>query len=167
MSRPLFSGLVPPVGGGLGTAFETPSGRDFIALLEAFRATGGTATGEIVARLLEEHQVGNAVSLAKLIYTGQVFSFEWRAKQWIPMFQLDEYLALKVGAQRVRSELPSLWSGWALAVWFAAPNTRLAGSSPADMLDSDINAVLHAAQSVHAPEGFALAQRPHQVAGWA
>lgn len=61
-----------------GTGLDTPSGRGFIALLEAFRATGGTAPSEVVRRLLEERKAGTAVSLAKLIYTGQVFWFEWR-----------------------------------------------------------------------------------------
>lgn len=44
---------------------EAPSGRGFIALLEAFRASGGTAPGEIMGRLLEEEHVGHAVSLGK------------------------------------------------------------------------------------------------------
>lgn len=56
-----------------GADFLVPRGRSFITLLEAFRATGGTVPGEIVGRLLEEHQVGKAVSLAKLIYAGQAF----------------------------------------------------------------------------------------------
>ena len=82
------------------------------------------------------------------------------------MSQLDaDDLVLKVGAQRVRAQLPSLWSGWTLAFRFAAPNTRLDGSSPADMLDSDINAVLHAAQLVQAPEEFAFAHRPIRSPG--
>jgi len=150
-----------------GADLEAPSGRGFIALLEAFRATGGTAPGEIVGRLLGEHKVGHAVSLAKLICTGQAFGFEWRACLWIPMFQFDvDDLTLQAGAQRARAELPSLWSGWALASWFAAANERLDGLSPADMLDSNLDAVLRAARSVESCEGFALplVRRPHEVA---
>ena len=128
---------------------NVPSGRGFIALLEAFRATGGTAPGEIVDRLLDEHQVGDAACLAKLIYTGQVFGFEWRACLWVPMFQFDtDDFALKARAQRVRSELPSLWSGWTLASWFAAPNARLDDRSPADVLDPDLDAVMRAARAL-------------------
>lgn len=120
-----------------------PSGCGFIALLEAFRTTGGTAPGEIVGRLLDEHQVGSTISLAKLIHTGQVFCFEWRASLWIPMFQFDgDTLALRAGAQQVRAELPLLWSGWALASWFAGPNARLGGRCPADMLDADLDAAI-------------------------
>jgi hypothetical protein len=146
---------------------EVPSGRGFVALLEAFRATGGTAPGEIVGRLLEEHQVGNAVSLAKLIHTGQAFGFEWRDSLWIPMFQFDANdLGLKASAQGVRAELPSLWSGWRVASWFAAPNVRLDGSSPADRLDSDLRAVVLAAQALASVNEFSapLARRAHEVA---
>ena len=151
----------------LGADFDTPSGRGFIALLEAFRATGGTAPGEIVGRLLEEHQVGNAVSLAKLIHTGQAFGFEWRDSLWIPMFQFDANdLALRAGVQSVRAELPSLWSGWNVASWFAAPNARLDGHSPADWLDSDLEAVVQAAQALESVDEFSapLARRAHEVA---
>ncbi len=126
---------------------DLPSGRGFVALLEAFRATGGTAPGEVVGRLLEEHRVGNVVSLAKLIYTGQVFGFEWRESLWIPMFQFDaDDLSLKAGVQRVRAELPPLASGWALASWFAGPNERLNGCMPVDMVEADLEAVLGAAR---------------------
>ena len=150
-----------------GAEFDVPSGCGFIALLEAFRATGGTAPGEIVGRLLEEHQVGNAVSLAKLIYTGQAFGFEWRDSLWIPMFQFDANdLALKASAQSVRAELPSLWSGWQVASWFAAPNARLYGHSPADRLDSDLEAVVQAAQALESVDEFSapLVRRAHEVA---
>lgn len=148
-------------------SFDVPGCCGFIALLEAFRATGGTAPGEIVVRLLEEHQVGKAISLAKLIYTGQAFGFEWRDSLWIPMFQFDaDDLALKPGAQSVRAELPSPWSGWMLASWFAGPNARLDGRSPADVLDSDLDAVMRAAQSLSSVEEFSLAlgRRRHEVA---
>ena len=125
---------------------DVPTGRGFIALLEALRATGGTAPGDIVGRLLEEHQVGNAVSLAKLIHTGQVFGFEWRASLWIPMFQFGaDDLSLKAGPQQARAELPPMWSGWSVASWFAAPNERLDGRRAADMIDTDLAAVIRAA----------------------
>jgi len=141
--------FVQPAWRAWGADFNVSSGRGFIALLEAFRATGGTAPGEIVGRLLVEHQVGNAVSLAKLIFTGQAFGFEWRDSLWLPMFQFDANdLTLKASAQSVRAELPSLWSGWMIASWFAGPNAQLDGRSPADVLDSDLDAVMLAARSL-------------------
>ncbi len=126
-----------------------PSGRGFITLLEAFRATGGTAPGEVVARVLQEHQPGTATSLATLLDTGQVFGLAWRSSLWIPMFQFAaDDLAVKPGAQEVRAELPPGWSGWTLACWFAKGNPLLEGQRPADALDSDLAAVLRAARSL-------------------
>ena len=137
--------------------FDVPSGRCFIALLQAFRAARGTAPGEIVGRLLEEHQLGHAVSLAQLINTGQAFGLEWRDILWIQMFQFDaDDLALKASARVVRAELPSMWSLWQLASWFAAPNAGLDGLSPADVLDSDLVAVMRVARSLPSVEGFSL-----------
>jgi hypothetical protein len=123
-----------------------PSGHGFIALLEAFRATGGTAPGEVVGRLLEEHGRGSAVSLAKRIYTGDVFGFEWRENMWIPMFQFDaDDLSIARGAQQVRALLPLMWPGWSVASWFAAPNVRLDNQRPVDLLLTDLPAVLRVA----------------------
>lgn len=157
MNGPSIGDLFTHRGDRLGVDPDIPSGRGFIALLEAFRATGGTAPGEVVGRLLEEHQVGDAVSLAKLIYRGQAFGFEWRANLWIPMFQFDaDALALKAGAQRARAELPSLWSGWKTALWFSRPNARLDGRSPANVLDTDPDAVVQAARALKPVEASAL-----------
>jgi Protein of unknown function (DUF2384) len=153
-----------------GTAFDVPSSRGFMALLEAFRTTGGTAPGAIVGRLLEEHQAGNAVSLAKLVYTGRAFGFGWRANLWIPMFQFDANdLVLKAGVQGVRAELPSLWSGWHVARWFAQPNVRLDGHSPADRLDSHLDAVMQAARSLPSIDEASapLARRANEAAAHA
>lgn len=148
MSRPPLSGVSPREIERPGVDPKLPSGRGFVALLEAFRATGGTAPGEVVARLLEEHRVGNAVSLAQFIYTGQVFGFEWRESLWIPMFQFDaDDLRLKAAVQRVRAALPTQASGWAVASWFAEPNEHLDGCRPVDRLEPDLKAVLQAARA--------------------
>ncbi|MDL2337003.1 MAG: hypothetical protein QFE16_04090 [Pseudomonadota bacterium] len=126
-----------------------PSGRHFIALLEAFRATGGTAPGEIVGRLLEEHHVGDDVSLARLVYTGQVFGFEWRSSLWIPMFQFDvDDLSVRSGPQQVRAKLPTLWSGWRVASWFAQTNVWLDGQRPVDVIALNLEATLRAADAM-------------------
>jgi Protein of unknown function (DUF2384) len=126
-----------------------PSGRGFVAMLEAFRATGGTVPSEVLDRLLTQHPVGRSVSLNQLTARGEVFGFRWRGSLWIPMFQFNpEALSLKASAQHVRAALPPQASGWALASWFAAPNEALSGRRPVDMLEpgQPLDAVLHAAQ---------------------
>jgi hypothetical protein len=165
VSCPSFSGVCPHRGDAPGADADTPSGSGFIALLEAFRPTGGTAPGEIVARLLEEHRAGNAVTLARLVDAGQIFGFEWRASFWIPMFQFDAGdLALKASAQRVRAELPPPWSGWTLASWFAGSNARLGGRRPADLLETDLEAVMQAACSMEPVDAVALPLLQREVA---
>lgn len=157
-THPADNAIAPASVRPLGFELEVPTGRGFIALLEAFRASGGTAPAEIVGRLLEEHRVGTAVSLAGLVHTGRVFGFRWRACLWLPMFQFDsDDLALKVGAQRVRAVLPSGWSGWTLASWFAHPNAKLGGRSPVDKIDLDVDAVMRAARSLAPLDEPALA----------
>jgi hypothetical protein len=129
-------------------ATSTPSCRGFIALLEAFRATRGTAPAEVVNRMLDENQCGSTNHIGTLIDTGQIFGFEWSDSLWIPMFQFEtDDLILNVGAQSVRSELPISWSGWRIASWFAAPYAQLDGHIPADMLREDLEAVLRLARS--------------------
>jgi len=149
---------------------SVPNGRGFVAVLAAFRASGGTARGDVVARLLEDHDAGEAASLATLVHSSQLFGFEWRGSFWIPMFQFNpEDLSLASAAQAVRAELPELWSGWTVAMWFAMRNARLEGHSPVDLLGSDLDAVLHAAQalpSIH-DMSFMHRQRPHGRAAYA
>ena len=136
------------------------SGSGFVTLLEAFRASGGTAPGDIVGRLLEDHQVGGTVSLAKLVHSGQVFGFEWRSRLWIPMFQFNpDDLSIAAAPQAVRAELPELWSGWTVAMWFATRNAELDSRRPVDLLGSDFAAVLHAAQALPLIEELNLIQR--------
>jgi hypothetical protein len=139
-----------------------PSGGGFIALLEAFRASGGTAPGDIVGRLVEEHHVGDAISLAQLIHSGRAFGFSWRASLWIPMFQFDsDDLSLNPAVQQVRAGLPPPWSGWDVATWFATPNLRLNGQCPVHRVNLDPAAVRQAAQAVGRVEPALAAARRH------
>jgi hypothetical protein len=131
---------------------DTASGPGFVSLLEAFRASGGTAPADIVSRLLEDHPAGETASLTKLVHTKQVFGFEWRSKLWIPMFQFNsDDLCVAAAPQAIRSELPELWSGWILAGWFALPNVQLGGRRPVDWLAGDFAAVLQAARASPPP----------------
>lgn len=146
--------------------FDLPSGRGFIALLEAFRETGGTALSKVVGRLLEQHQLDYRISLDRLICTGQVFGFKWRGGLWVPMFQFDpQDLSVKSSAQKVCTELSSLPSGWAVASWFAQPNERLNGRKPVDVLARDPQAVLWTARLHQSlmDHSFVPLQRGHEV----
>ena len=129
------------------TELEVPNGRNFISMLEAFRASGGVAPSPILDQLFREYRVAKPVTLAELVATGLLFGFLWRDNLWVPMFQFEaEDLVVKACAQKVRAQLPLL-SGWTLASWFATPKVQLDGHTPVDMLDSNLEAVLLATKS--------------------
>lgn len=125
-----------------------PTGGEFIALLKAFRQSGGTAPGSLFAPLYAQHQFEGAPGVQDLIGCGDLFGFQWRADFWIPLFQFDaDRFTIKAVAREVRRGLPSSWSGWDLATWFAQPHVLLEDRSPVDMLDVCAGDVLVAARS--------------------
>jgi len=126
-----------------------PSSRGFIAMLEAYRATGGLVPGNFLRRSLQVHQRGDLVHLVRLIVDRRIFVLDWRDDSWIPMFQFDAHdLSCRPGVALVRAELTGLSSGWAVAAWFAQPNALLEGRRPVNLMASDLAHVLHAARSL-------------------
>ena len=122
-----------------------PKDRDFVAMHAAYRASGGMARGDDLARLLEDRRRGDFASLARLIVAGEIFSFEWHHSVWVPMFQFElRDLSTKAAPRQVLAELSHGFDGWTLAVWFARPNPCLNGQRPVDLLDSNLPAVLDA-----------------------
>lgn len=127
---------------------ELPTRRGFAALLSSYRASGGTARGDDVARLLEDHGLGNFMGLARLIATSEVFGFEWRSTIWIPMFQFNLHdLSVRPSAGKVLAELGAGFDGWARAAWFAQPNSWLQRRKPVDLMSSALPEVLTAARA--------------------
>ena len=127
---------------------ELPTRQGFTALLMAFRATGGTARGNDVARLLSDHGVGDYIGVARLIANGDVFGFEWRHELWIPMFQFElTTLSVKPETRQVLAELGSAYNGWSCAAWFARSNSYLNLQTPVDLLETRLADVLKAARA--------------------
>lgn len=117
-----------------------------MALREALRGNGGIAQGDDLARLLEDHRLGDFVSLARLIAQHDVFGFEFHSSFWIPMFQFDlRDLSLTRGAAPVVAKLAEAFDGWMVAGWFAVPNPRLGNRRPVDALNEAPQQVLSAA----------------------
>ena len=126
---------------------DAPTAGGFAALLAAYRSTGGTARGDVVARLLDDHRLGDFDSLARMVASNQVFGFDWLSTLWIPMFQFElRDLSVKPGAQLVMAELGTSFDGWARAAWFALPNSWLNDRRPVDLMDSGLSEVLGAAR---------------------
>ena len=125
-----------------------PSEAGFAAMQVAFRASGGLARGDDLVRWLQGHSSGDVASLARLIVTAELFSFEWRDTFWVPMFQFDlDDLSIKCGPRKVLIELATDFDSWNLAAWFAQPNSWLNNTRPVDLLDHNLAAVLRAAHS--------------------
>lgn len=136
----------PPVNEGAVGA--QPSSAGFVAMLAAYRDTGGTARADDLARLLQDRQHGGYVSLARLLAHGKVFSFEWRGSRWVPMFQFDlDDLSLRPGPQQVLAELNGEFDDWGLAAWFTQPNSWLDDQRPVDVIDVDLKSVVEAARA--------------------
>jgi hypothetical protein len=130
---------------------QVHSERDFTTLRAAYRESGGIARGDELARRLEDHRCGDFVSLARLIVSGEVISFEWGNSYWVPMFQFAARdLSLRRGPLKVVAELAPVLDGWAIASWFAQPNGRLVDRRPIDLVDSNRPAVLDAARAERA-----------------
>jgi hypothetical protein len=133
-----------------GHAGAVPGDRDFAVLRTAYRASGGIARGDDLARFLSEHHSGDFVSLAMSILEGEVFAFQWQQTFWVPMFQFDlSQVSVRpnANARRVLNELAGEFDGWALALWFAQPNHWLHGAMPVDLLGASLPEVLEAARS--------------------
>lgn len=127
---------------------DEPSSSGFTNMLWAYRETGGTARGDDLSRLLQSRPNGEYLSLARLIVTRKVFSFEWRSTYWVPMFQFDlSDLSVRPGPQQVLAELGAEYDGWSLAVWFTRPHRNLHGAKPVDLMNTDLEAVLGAARA--------------------
>jgi hypothetical protein len=125
--------------------FAVDRDEEFLALLAAFRSSGGLATGaELVLR---QPDTGTA-QLARWIIQREVMSFEWQGHLWLPAFQFERgRLACVPAVQRVVRELPHTLGGWDLAPWWVEPNALLADGSPLDRLDQDTDGVVQAARA--------------------
>lgn len=134
--------------GGNTTSGSLPSSHGFAAMLLAYKPTGGTLRGDDLSRLLEQRQKGEHVSLAKLIASREIFSFEWNYNAWVPMFQFDPVdMSVRQGTRQVLAELASVRHGWGLASWFIEPNAHLEGRLPVNLMGPELSAVINAARA--------------------
>jgi hypothetical protein len=120
----------------------------FRELCEAFRATGGIARADDLARLLEDFQSGNFATLAKRMASKEILHFEWRGMHWVPMFQFDlRDLSHRPAARLFLDACGAEVSGWALACWLASPSTSLGDQAPIELFESDLLGLCAAAHA--------------------
>jgi hypothetical protein len=120
----------------------------FMAMLDAYRRTGGLARKEEVLAQIKRRNGTDADLLDFWVARRTVICFSWQSQDWLPWFQfnsltLQPHPQLKV----LFDELADVYEPRELAEWFAEPNPWLAGLAPVDSLLSDLPAVLHAARA--------------------
>lgn len=112
---------IAPLGGrrrGDGRADGEVSDASFVALMCAFRATGG---------LLRERELARAPDWQRALW------FEWEGQRWLPMFQFQRpAMALHPELEALLRELPE--GRWPRLSWFAEPKAWLDDERPADWL---------------------------------
>ena len=122
--------------------------KSFEEMIAAYTSCGGTVGADDLAPLLEKHNKGNFFDLAKRLASGDVFSFQWEDRFWVPMFQFNRYdMSVKQEVRRVVYELHTVLDNWTLAWWFTEPNAWLKNRRPVDIIDNQFSEVLGAARA--------------------
>ena len=125
--------------------YPTPLG--FVALLSAYRPTGGVVRADDLSRSLRSEEPGHLTNLARRLVSGAILSFSWRQTLWVPLFQFEAGTStVRPGVARVMDELQGAFDSWEMAVWFVQPNSSLNGLRPLDLLGKQDAEVLQAAR---------------------
>lgn len=129
-------------------ALDAVAGGDahFIALLNAYRASGGLADGsEIAAR----QPFTGLSALARAITSRTVVSLDWAGQRWLPIFQFEPGdLAVRPPVRVLIEELSDVLDDWELADWFVEPNAWLRGATPLQLVDTDFARVHDTARAL-------------------
>lgn len=120
----------------------------FIALLDAFRPSGGLARCEETLELFTRRGGPDLATVARWMARREVVYLDWNAQSWMPIFQWDwVHMVPLPQLASVVAELNAVYPPWALAAWFAQPNAWLKGERPADVLVSHPGDVVDAARA--------------------
>lgn len=124
-----------------------PTSLGFVALLSAYRATGGTVRADDLSRHVRSEEPGHLTNLARKLVSGVILSFAWRQTLWVPLFQFEAGSStVRPSVARVMDELHGAFDGWEIAVWFVQPNSWLQAQRPLDLLGKQDAEVLQAAR---------------------
>jgi hypothetical protein len=125
---------------------ENQINRQFMEMLDSYRATNGLARAQEVFTMYKFHHGNDVAMLARWIVKRDVVSFDWQSKVWVPLFQFDRSdMSILPGMKPILAVLNSFFAPWKMALWFAEPNRSLQGRTPAAAMGSDPHGVLSAA----------------------
>ncbi len=111
------------------------------ALMEEF----GLLTSAEVAELNQSGAENRAALASRWKREGRIFSVKHRGRDYFPGFQLDREAQPRAVIAEVLAQFGAGY-GWETALWFTAPNGYLDGRRPVDLLETDPEAVVGAAE---------------------
>jgi hypothetical protein len=151
LGRVPVSDTLSPRASGPSTALlrHEGAGAQHIAMVDAYRRTGGLVSGAEAALLLRRHSTQPLSLLARWIVTRRMVSYVWQSEILVPLFQFDrDDMSLRRDSSQVVDELVDTFDDWELAAWFARPNSWLQdAAAPVELIDVDQQAVLQAARA--------------------
>lgn len=123
--------------------------RRMAAVELACRRHGGMASAVEVVNMLSQCNHAQPLSrVARWLVAGDVVSFEWQARAWLPLFQFElSAMSVRPEVTAVIRELSSVFDEWDLVSWFTSPNTWLANMTPVAAMTSLPAAVMEAARA--------------------
>jgi hypothetical protein len=120
----------------------------FVALLDAYRASGGLGRGDEVVSVLQGAGQGDLPTLARWISEGEVLCLSWQREIWLPLFQFGRRASASWAQLRQAiQELHAVYDAWELAEWFVQPHAVLNDETPVSKITTDGPAVLQAARA--------------------
>lgn len=123
------------------------SDQTFLALLAAYRTSGGLAHANEVITLLERRRGLDGGQLARWRSERRVVGFGWQSHTWLPRFQFElSGLLPDPGVTATLAVLGTVFDDWQCAWWFARPHPALGERTPAQAIAHDLAAVLTTAR---------------------
>ena len=127
------------------------SDRQFVAMLDAYRDSGGLCRARELQEAMARSTAMGGPGVADLngwIMQRDVVCFDWQGNAWLPLFQFKRIVMVPHPQLRpVLRELNAVYDAWEIACWFARPNPWLTDSTPVKSLLAHLPAVLHAARA--------------------
>lgn len=122
--------------------------RRYLAMVNAFEATGGLVTGDELASWARSWCDQPLSLVARWVVKGEITHFKWLGATYVPLFQFDfPGQCLQAGLHDILAQLSCAFDDWELAEWFGLPNVWLGDATPASRLAHDMAGVLDAARA--------------------
>ena len=122
--------------------------REYRTMVIIYEQAGGLLDENEAVCLLRRHVEQPIGKLARWLVERRIVFFRWKFRTFIPVFQFERReMTLRKSLAPVLAELTDVFDDWAVALWFAQPNSWLDGSAPAAVLADKPEGVQQAARA--------------------